>query len=122
MMGESKIQKLKPILPSIKEKKRYLVYKIVCEQKIDIRDAKQAIDRQNLKFLGELLMSRANIMHINDLYNQNTGVIRVDNKYLNELKMSISLIRQINNKKAIVNPIYVSGVLAKIKKRYFNLR
>lgn len=118
-MGESKIQKIKPIKPSLKEKKRYLVYKIISAQKIELRDAKEAIDRQNLRFLGELMSSRANIMHINELYRDNIGVIRVENKYLNELKMSISLIKEINNKKVVVNPIFVSGVLNKIKNRYF---
>ena len=118
-MGEKKIQKIRPIIPSLKEKKRYVVYNIISDTDISFTDAKQTIDSQNLKFLGELTVSRANIMHINELYNNNTGVIRVDNKYLNELKVSISLIKEIRQKKATVNPIFVSGVLNKIKNRYF---
>ena len=118
-MAEKKIQRIKPIIPSLKEKKRYVVYDIICDSKVDFTDAKEIIDSQNLRFLGELTLSKANIMHINELYNENKGVIKVDNKYLNELKMSLSLIKEIKAKKAIVNPIFVSGVLNKIKNKYF---
>lgn len=118
-MGEKKIQKIKQIIPSLKEKKRYVVYNIISDSKVDFMDAKDAIDSQNLRFLGELTLSKANIMHINELYDNNKGVIKVDNKYLNELKMSLSLIKEIKAKKAIVNPIFVSGVLKKIKNKYF---
>ena len=76
------------------------------------------IDKQNQEFLGQLGMAKAGIIHVKDCYKENKGVLRINNKFLNELKMSLSLIKEINGKKLIVNCIGVSGILKKAKQKY----
>ena len=111
-----KIKKIKTISPTLKEKKRYLVYEIISKRQFMFEDAKKAIDEANLRFLGELGLAKAGIMHI-DLYNHNKGILRVNNKFISELKMSLGLIKNINNEQVIVNTISVSGILNKAEKR-----
>jgi ribonuclease P/MRP protein subunit POP5 len=111
-----KIIKIKTLSPTLREKKRYLVYEIISNKKFMFNDVKNSIDSANLRFLGELGLAKAGIIHLEDAYNNNKGIMRVNNKYINELKMSLSLIKSINNDKTIVNTLYVSGMLNKSKK------
>ena len=55
---------------------------------------------------------------IGDSWKNNKGVIRVKVKYLDELKMSLGLIKKLDNKKVIVNVIGVSGILKKAKSKF----
>lgn len=108
---------MKPLLPSLREKKRYVVFEII-GNKIDKKKAEKEINSNLLKFLGELGVSRANIKIIGDSWKNNKGIIRVKVKYLDELKMSLGLIKKLDNKKVIVNVIGVSGILKKAKSKF----
>ena len=61
-------------------------------------------------------MAKYCIIHLDELYHENKGVLKVNHKYVNELKTSLALIRQINNDKVIVNTINISGMINKSKK------
>ncbi|MFH1376726.1 MAG: Rpp14/Pop5 family protein [Candidatus Woesearchaeota archaeon] len=103
---------MKPLLPSLKEKKRYIVYKIISENNIDTKLAQTEIKNQCLKFLGELGYSKAGIQTIDQ------NIIKVNTKYLNETKMALGLIKKINDKKAIVDVTGVSGIIKKAKSKF----
>ncbi len=96
-------------MPSLKENNRYLLYDVIAEDKINENDTKKAILRKNLEFLGQLEYSKANIVMMNK------NIIKVNSKYLNNVKTALMLIKEINNKKVIVGCKKVSGVLKKLK-------
>ena len=108
---------MKPLLPSLREKKRYIVFEII-GNKIDKKKAEKEIYSNVLKFLGELSVSRANVKILGDSWANNKGIIRVNVKYLNEFKMALGLIKKLNNKKIIINVIGVSGILKKAKSKF----
>ena len=72
-----------------------------------------------MRYLGELGMSKAGIIVLEDKYSPDTktGIIRVNNKYLDELRASLSLI---NEKGMVVTSIGVSGILNKAEDKYLN--
>jgi len=108
--------KLKPILPSLREKKRYLTFEILSKEKIeDFPAVSSSIWANSLSFMGELGAAKAGIWLLADKYDENKqrGIIKVSNKYVNELKTSLSLIKEINKKEVIVRSIMVSGMLNK---------
>ena len=111
-----KIIKIKTLSPTLREKKRYLVYEIISNKKFMFNDVKNSIDAGNIKFLGELGLAKAGIIHLEEAYNNNKGILRINNKYINEIKMSLSLIKSINNDKVIIKTLYLSGMLNKSKK------
>ena len=86
------------------------------EKKFKHNDIKKTIDQANLLFLGQLGLAKAGVIHL-DLFNDNRGILKVSNKSLNEVKMSLSLIKEINNCKVIVDTISVSGILNKAHKK-----
>jgi ribonuclease P/MRP protein subunit POP5 len=108
---------MKRILPSLREKKRYIVFEIL-GNKINEKIAQKEINNSLLKFLGELTISRAQTKLITDSWKNNKGIIKVNIKYLNDTKLALGLIKQIDNKKVIVNVIGVSGILKKAKQKF----
>ncbi len=109
---------MKPMLPTLKEKKRYIVFEIISDEKIDITLVKKTISEDCLKFLGELGVSRSGLMIISDQFKDNIGVVKANNKYVDEVKTALSLIKKVDNKKVIVNTIGVSGTLKKAKIKF----
>ena len=107
---------LKTLLPSLKEKKRYLAFEVISKSKTTYTDTAKAIWNSVLSFAGT---SGAARMGINIMtYNNQKGLIRVAHTSLEELKASLTLITTINNEPAIVRSLGASGILAKAKKNY----
>jgi len=111
--------KLKPILPSLREKKRYLAFEIVSKSKIkDFSAVSRAIWTSLLSFEGELGAAKAGIWLLPDKYNEKTqrGIIKVTHKHVNSLKASLALIKNIENQDVIVRSLVSSGILNKATK------
>ena len=80
--------RIKPILPSLREKKRYLVFKVISDKKKeDFKAVSKAIWDCSLQFLGEFGVANAGIWVLPDKYNDNKkmGIIRVGHKYINHV-------------------------------------
>lgn len=117
-------KKIKPLLPSLREKKRYLAFEVLSKSKITDFDAvSKAILQNSTEFLGQLGMSKAGIMILKDKYNQNSqrGIIRVNHKNIDNLKAALTMIDDINNNDVIVKSIGVSGILKKAEKNYLKI-
>jgi RNase P/RNase MRP subunit POP5 len=103
-------------LPTLKEKKRYIVFEIVSKTKFkDSKAIEEQIIDSSLKLIGQLGVAKAGIQPISFNEESQRGIIRVGHKYTDELKTSLTFIKQINNKDVIVNSISTSGILNKAK-------
>ncbi|MCH8003629.1 MAG: ribonuclease P protein component 2 [Nanoarchaeota archaeon] len=115
--------KIKPLLPSLREKKRYLAYEVISNSRFnDAVSVNKAIyDAANV-FLGNLGMAKAGIIPINDKWNDKTqrGIIRVSNKHVDELKASLIFVKNIQGKDAMVKSVGASGILKKALNKYLN--
>ncbi len=114
-------KKLKPLLPSLREKKRYLAFEVLSKGKITDFDAvSNTILDTSTEFLGQLGMSKAGIMILKDKYNKDSqrGLIRVNHKNVDNLKAALTMVDNIDNSEVIVKSIGVSGILKKAEKRY----
>jgi len=108
----------KPLLPSLKQKKRYVVFEIISKDKLSYRDVKKDINSVLLRFLGELGYGKAGIMFIDKKYKFPYGMIKVNHKFVNELKAGLALVKSIGGKKLIVKSVVTSGSIKKLSK-YF---
>jgi ribonuclease P/MRP protein subunit POP5 len=104
---------MKIILPSLKEKKRYLAFEIFSDNSFSKSEVFKAIKENALIFMGQLNYGKAGLMIINT--NGKKGILRVHNKFVNHLKTSLMLIKDINNKKLSIKTNKVSGILNKLK-------
>ncbi len=112
---------MKPLLPSLKEKKRYVVFEIISDKKIAQKDLEKGIQENVTKFLGELGIAKSGFILLKDATKGNKGIIRTNVKYQDEMKMALSLIKTMGKEKAIVNVIGVSGILNKAKKKFLEV-
>lgn len=108
---------IKPILPSLREKKRYIVYDIKAEEQLSFKDVKQELEKKMLEFLGELGYGKAGVIIVNEWQN-NKGIIRTNNKTVDQVKTALTMVEKVGNKKVIIKTIGVSGVLNKVKNKF----
>ncbi len=114
-------KRLKPVLSSLKEKKRYLIFEIISKSKI-----KQALKlpEEFLKsvksFVGDLGAGAMGYRFLSENYvlSSQRGMIRVNHNYVNELKASLALIKELEHQPVIVRSVGVSGVIKKAKQKY----
>jgi ribonuclease P/MRP protein subunit POP5 len=107
---------MKPILPTLKERKRYIVFEVVSDKKISEKSLETDISNNVLKFLGELGIAKTGFMFLEA--KKNKGMIKTNVKYQDEVKMALNLIKNIGKEKAIINVIGVSGILNKARKKF----
>ncbi|MFC1801445.1 Rpp14/Pop5 family protein [Nanoarchaeota archaeon] len=112
-----------PLLPSLKEKKRYLVFETICEKKILFKDIAAAIDDSLHHYIGLLGTSQAGMQILQEKWNQSQqkGIIRINHKYVDHLKASLALIKKIKNQQITLRSVGVSGILKKTQK-YFEVK
>ena len=93
--------KMKRLLPSLREKKRYIVFETNNPNKIEsaLKD-----------FLGVLGMSKVNPEVMKDKFKKNRGIIRINHAYKDEVITALSLVN--------VKVIGVSGILKKADEKY----
>lgn len=115
--------KIKPLMPTLREKKRYLVYEVISKNKFDdAGNSSKAILDAAHGFLGILGMAKAGILPMNDQwdYNNQRGIVRVNNKHVESTKAAFNFVTNINGQEAILRSIGASGVLKKARQKYLN--
>jgi len=110
--------KLKPLMPSLREKKRYIAFEIKSKERLSFNEAKQAIEDKMKEFIGTLGMANAGPIFLND-WEDNKGIVRVNSKFVDHTKASLALIKEVNGKKVLFQSLGVSGVIDKLRKSYF---
>lgn len=105
--------KLKPLLPTLKEKKRYLAFEIISNGVLNADSVAKSISNNTLQFLGTLDSGEAGIMFLKDKYANNTGIIKTNHKYVDKTRTALGLIKEIDNKDVVFRTKIVSGTLKK---------
>jgi RNase P/RNase MRP subunit POP5 len=111
------MRKIKPILPSMKEKKRYLAFEILSRHdKYDFQAVSRNIWHSCLKFLGERGCAEAGIYIMPEKYapRSQTGVIRMNSSSADAVKAALLFMDE--NHDTIVRSLGVSGILKKTEK------
>lgn len=99
----------------MREKKRYLLFEACCNNSLEFNAVRMEIEREFVRLAGESGYGAARIRLLKEFWDGRTGVATVSNKYVDHLKVSLMLIRKINNQDVIFRSIKVSGTLKKIK-------
>jgi len=112
---------LKPLLPTLKEKKRYLAFEIISKSKIKaFSEVSKAIWNATLSFAGTKGAAKMGIWVFPEKYNmtKQRGLIRVEHRSLDEMKASLTLIKEIEEQPVVVRSIGASGIMAKAEQKY----
>lgn len=87
-------------------------YEMVSENDFSGSEIDNAIKKSALGLLGSLNYGKASIKMIKT---GKKGIVKVNNKFVNPMKVAMILIKSINNKKVMFKINKVSGILNKIK-------
>lgn len=112
------IKKIKGLKPSLREKKRYVVYEIYCVSKKNIFSyeiAKKAIEDGLTVYLGIKGMSDVGIVFFSNYFSNNRGFIRVSTKSVNDVKAGFMFVKEISDIEVIIKPLFVTGLINKAK-------
>lgn len=103
---------LKALLPSLRERKRYLVFKLI--SKTDIKDfnaVKTEIKDSLKNLIGDLGMAKADIRFIKE--KNNKGVIMINHTFLDHLRAGLALVEKVKEVPVIICSIAASGTVKK---------
>ncbi len=109
-------KRLKPLIPTLREKNRYIAFEILSRGKItEITPVSREIWRQALQLLGEVETAKAGLWVLPDTWqaNKQQGILKVNTKHVDQIKACLALITNIENQEAIVRATRVSGILRK---------
>ncbi|HLC90207.1 MAG TPA: Rpp14/Pop5 family protein [Candidatus Nanoarchaeia archaeon] len=109
------------LLPSLKQKKRYVLFEIKPmsaekDKMFSFTDVQQEVDHALLLFLGKLGLAKAVPLLVKEQYGENKLTIKVNHQYVDEVKSALLFIKSIKNSPVIVRSITTSGTLKKLKK------
>ena len=108
---------MKHLMPSLRQKKRYLVYDVVSEELLDKKTVENEILNAAVELNGRLVLGKAGLVFLDD-WNKNTGILKVNNKYVDNIKASLCFIRKVNKKEAIIKSKGISGILKKARNKF----
>jgi RNase P/RNase MRP subunit POP5 len=113
--------KTKPLLPSLREKKRYLAYGVISQHQFnDAGAVSKAIGNAVKEYVGMLGAAHAGIIPLNDQWNKDKqrGIIRVNHKHRDTVRAAFTFIQDIESHEVIVRSVGASGILQKAKQNY----
>ena len=86
------------------------MYEITSKETLTKSKATTTLKNAIKRYLGELGLAKAGLIHLD--YKTNKGIIRVNNKEVNNVKAALSLIDNV-----MVKTIYTTGLLNKARKK-----
>ena len=110
---------LKALKPSLREKKRYLVYEIEANSKIDMFKMQQALVKKLNELLGVFDAARAGILPLKIDKENNRGILRTNHTAVERIRACFVLIDSLEGKKVQIKTLGVSGIIKKAKAEYF---
>lgn len=96
-----------------KPRKRYIVFTVLCEEKVSQSEIEKAITEKLAEYYGQSILHKASLYVV--FFDETTGrgVIRTSHTCLNHVIASMGLIKSINGKRCIIMPIRTTGTLKK---------
>jgi len=99
------------LLPSLKQKKRYVVFEIISDQDFSKEDMEKEVFSALKSFLGDLGLSKAVPLFVK--FKSNKFIMKVNHNYTDELKSALILIKKIKNMPVILKSVITSGTIKK---------
>ena len=105
--------KQKPLFPTLKEKKRYLAYNV--HGLALPSTAGKLLVAELQRYLGIFGSAKAGLLPITYDAEKQLGIFRVSNESAPTVRALLLLIRQLQGKSVMIQPLLMSGVLKKTK-------
>ena len=108
----------KPLKPTLRERNRYIVYKIRADKPFTQEEVGKTIWSHSLRFLGELGVSQSGLRIVDFNQKKQAGIIKCTHTTVEQVRASLALISEISQTPAALDVVYVSGTIKKAKEQY----
>ena len=110
--------KLKMSSPTLRERERYVYFKIVSDEKVLYSDLEAAIWNTLIEFYGEWGVSRMSVWFVKNTWDDagQSGVIRCNNFSVPQLIAGMGLISRLGDSRIILKVEKVSGTIKGLEK------
>jgi RNase P/RNase MRP subunit POP5 len=105
---------MKPLLPTHKERQRYIVYEVITAHTND--DISDALLQRIAELLGVFGMADAGVLSVAYDTATKTGILRVNHDQVHRVSAALTMVTHLGRTPAIVRTRGVSGILAKSKR------
>jgi ribonuclease P/MRP protein subunit POP5 len=106
---------MKPLLPTLKERQRYVLYEVISTHAID-NDISDALLHRLSEILGIFGMADAGVLSVSYDSKTKTGILRCNHDQVVRVKAALTMVTHIGKTPVIIRIRGVSGVLAKAKR------
>ena len=112
------MKKLKPVLPTLREKKRYVVVQAVSLKKV-MGGVEQAVMESIRALFGDLGVANAGAFMVDTWdVNLQKGMFRVSHGFVDYFRAALAFVRSIHGAPVILRAVGVSGIMKKAKQQY----
>jgi ribonuclease P/MRP protein subunit POP5 len=107
------IKKLKSLSPTLRERDRYISFKIISQEPVLYDDLEQAIWNTGLDYFGEYGVSKLSIWLMKNIWDEKDqiGVIKCNNKSVQHILAGLGLISRLGDNRIIFKILKVSGTI-----------
>ncbi|HLC51546.1 MAG TPA: Rpp14/Pop5 family protein [archaeon] len=111
----------KTLPPTLRDRKRYIVFQAFSESKISYEDLSTAVWHSCLNFLGEHGVGDANMNLIKDTFDpdKQTCVLRCSHTSVDGVRTALALIRRIGDSRVVIKVNGISGTIRGAKTKFF---
>ncbi|MBI2662790.1 ribonuclease P [Candidatus Woesearchaeota archaeon] len=99
--------------PSLKQKKRYIVFEIIAKDKFTPLEINQAINEALHDFLGQLGLAKSSPHLLKEKIIHHKFILKINHNWVDQAKTAVILIKKIKNTPIIIKSITTSGTLKK---------
>jgi ribonuclease P/MRP protein subunit POP5 len=112
-MGVTKDEKLKPLSPTLRQKKRFVKIKIISNNKFSFDDISKYLSKEITFYIGAIDYSKAGVWFLKDKFDMNKQelIIRFGLKYKEKIVAALALISELNKVKVSIEIVKISGTL-----------
>lgn len=120
MKNKKRTQHIKHLMPSLREKKRFVAFQVECAESCTAGQVHKAVVQSYYHLFGSLGLAEAGLLVFNNAFRQTQkkGIIKVNHKHVDRLRASLCFINNINNRPASMRSLGVSGMLQKTEKNF----
>ncbi len=106
---------------SLREKRRYIAFKINSEEKVEFGDLINALWSSILNLFGEVNTGDIDFWLVKDAWEKKSqrGLVKCNHKHVSKVRLAMALIERIGDSKVSIQSLGVSGTMKSAKKKYF---
>lgn len=111
------------LLPSsLRERKRYIAFQVISENKIILPDLTNTIWHSLLNLLGELTTAQAKVWIMKNNYDEEKqiGLIRCSHRSVEHVRSALALIQRIGDTRVVFKTLGISGTIKGARRKFLS--